>query len=251
MPPARRSKLPTRRKLTGVRVNDRREGLTSIRKAQPEPLRGGLKKILKILLVSACCVVLLCVTQRHMTAKRITAEQIGAELVEAARSQTEDSLPLSTRLFPYIYIASRRMSLRAISRWLQEKHGVSLSAAAISRALSSPELHLQRLAESISAPAHYVASEYGFGTHDLLYGVEVENGPTHLEFLADHTHPQPESEHDLPRWEEMQALAAAWGPIPHEVQLLLEPYLRELLSDHADGEFAGDSSLPISQESKP
>ena len=183
-----------------------------------------------------------------MNTKRITAEQIGAELVEAAKSQTEDSLPLSTKLFPYIYIASRRMSLRGISRWLQEKHEVSLSAAAISRALNSQALHLERLAEFIAAPARYVASEYGYGTLDLLFGEEFENGPTHLQFLADHTHIQPESEHDIPRWGEMQDLAAVWAPIPHEVKLLLEPYLRELLSEHGDNEIADDSTEPISPQ---
>jgi len=175
-----------------------------------------------------------------MTAKRKTAEQIGAELVEAAKSQTEDSMPLSSKLFPYIYIASRRMSLRTISRWLQEAHGVSLSAAAISRALNSPELHLGRLAESIAAPARYVASEYGCDALQLLFGEEFENGPTHLKFLAEQTHKAPEGEDDFPRWSEMQDLAASWEPIPHEVQLLLEPYLRKLLSDEGEEE----SELP-------
>lgn len=175
------------------------------------------------------------VSLRHMAAKHITPEQIGAELVATAKSQTQDSMPLSTKLFPYIFIASRRMSLRAISRWLQENHGVSLSAAAISRALNSPELHLERLAESIAAPARYVATAYGFDTLNLLYATLTDNGPSELRFLADHT--KPEDENDLVRWEEMQALASAWEPIPHEVQLLLEPYLRNLLSDHGDDEF--------------
>lgn len=172
-----------------------------------------------------------------MTAKRTTADQIGAELVQAAKSQTEDSLPLSTKLFPYIYIASRRMSLRAMSRWLQENHGVSLSAAAISRALNSSELHLERLAESIVAPARYVATAYGFDTLNLLYGTVSENGPTELQFLSEHTHKQPESESDIPRWSEMQDLAGVWGPIPHEVQLLLEPYLSGHLGDHGNEQF--------------
>jgi hypothetical protein len=167
-----------------------------------------------------------------MTTKRITSEQVGAELVEA--SQTEVSLPLSTKLFPYIYIASRRMSLRVMSQWLQEKHGVSLSAAAISRALRSRELHLGRLAESIAAPAGYVAEAYGFEPMQLLFGTPFENGPSHLEELSGHTHAQPRSEHDLPLWDEMQGLAGAWLPIPHEVQLLLEPYLSDLLNEDDD-----------------
>jgi hypothetical protein len=183
-----------------------------------------------------------------MTSKRINAEQIGAELVEAAKSQAEDSLPLSTKLFPYIYIASRRMSLRVISRWLQEKHGVSLSAAAISRALNSRELHLERLAESIAAPALYVATAYGFDALDLLYGELCENGPTKLQDLADHTHSQPDGENDISRWSEMQTLASVWNPIPHEVQLHLEPYLRELLGDHGADEFADNSNENLSPQ---
>lgn len=176
-----------------------------------------------------------------MNAQNITAEQIGAELVEASRSQSEDSMPLSTRLFPYILVASRRMSLRAISCWLQEKHGVSLSAAAISRALNSRELHLGRLAESIAPPARYVAALYGFQPHDLLYGMEAETGPSKFQFLSDHT--QPKWEDDIPRWQEMQDLAGVWLSIPHEVQLLLEPYIREHLSDENENDFEEGSDV--------
>ncbi len=129
------------------------------------------------------------------------------------------------------------MSLRSISRWLAENHGVQLSAAAISRALANPKLHLGRLAESISAPARYVATAYGFDPLDLLYREVTENGPSEIQFLANHTHKEPESETDLPRWQELQDLAAVWEPIPHEVKLILEPYLRE--------EFQGeDSDIP-------
>jgi hypothetical protein len=170
-----------------------------------------------------------------MTEKRITTEQIGADLIEASRNETEDSMPLSTKLFPYILVASRRMSLRAISRWLKEKHGVSLSAAAISRALNSKELHLERLAESISPPALYVATAYGFSPHDLLFREVAKDGPTELELLSDHSRPQ--DQHDLARWEEMHRLAGVWLLIPHEVQLLLEPFLTELWSDHGNDDF--------------
>ena len=169
-----------------------------------------------------------------MSAKSI--EQVGAELVETSKSGLEDSLPLSTKLFPYIFIASRRMSLRTISKWLLEKHGVSLSAATISRALQHPEMHLERLAETISAPARYVAMAYGRNALDLLFREEVANGPLELQFLAEHTHPKPEGESDIPRWTELQDLAALWLPIPHEVKLLLEPYLRTLLESEESEE---------------
>jgi len=185
-----------------------------------------------------CCVVLLSAYLNPMTEqKRITTEQIGAELVEAARSKSEDSLPLSTKLFPYIFIASRRMSLRKISRWLEETHGVQLSAAAISRALASPKVHLERLSESIAAPARYVSTAYGFEPMNLLFSTVTESGPTELQILSKHTHKQPECESDIPRWGELQDLASVWETIPHEVQLLLEPFLRDLLGEHGDDEF--------------
>lgn len=168
---------------------------------------------------------------------RTTLEQIGVDLIAASKSAGEESLPLSTRLFPYILIASRKMSLRKMSGWLQENHGVSLSAAAISRALNQPELHLERLAETIAAPAAYVAKAYGMNALSLLFETESEDGPTRLQFLADHTHPQPQGESDLPRWEEMQDLDTVWGEIPHEVQLLLKPYLSEHLSEGGDDRF--------------
>lgn len=164
-----------------------------------------------------------------MSKKRITTEEIGAKLIEAAKANTEEALPLSTKIFPYIFIASRRMSLRAISRWLDENYKVSLTAASISRALSNPEVHLSRLAEFIAAPARYVATLYQFKPMDLLFGTVMDGGPNELQFLADHT--KPENEQDIERWTEMQDLAAIWNPIPYEAKLLLKPYLEELFTD--------------------
>jgi hypothetical protein len=160
-------------------------------------------------------------------------ESIGAELIEASRNLDVSSLPLSTRLFPYIFVAARRMSLRTMSTWLQEKHGVSLSPAAISRALASPKMHLERLAQSIAAPTRYVAEAYGFDPMALLYDTVVENGPSELEILAKEN-PQPDGEDDIYRWSELQDLAAIWEPMPHEVQLILRPYFESEFGDSDD-----------------
>ena len=172
--------------------------------------------------------VVLCHIER-MNKQKISTEAIGSKLVEAAKESTGDVLPLSTKLFPYIFIASRKMSLRAISRWLEDKHGVSLSAAAISRALTSPKVHLERLAESIAPPARYVATLYDFRPMELLFYKQANGGQTKLEYLAFCT--EPSSEEDHSRWDEMQELASVWNPIPHEVQLLLHPFLNRLLAD--------------------
>lgn len=177
-----------------------------------------------------------------MTEKRmITTEQIGAELVQVAR-ESEDAMPLSTKLFPYIFIASRKMSLRTISAWLQEKHGVSLSPAAISRALNNQELHLERLADAIAVRASYVGRAYSIAPLDLLFEAIAENGPSRLWLIAEE-HPQPESESDIFRWGELHDLNGVWEPIPHEVQLLLKPKLYSLLQQDSDFEPDGNSDF--------
>jgi hypothetical protein len=62
---------------------------------------------------------------------------IGQRLVEhAQRVKLEEKRGMVIELFPFIFEASSRMSARAISRYLKEKHGVQLSAVTISKALS-------------------------------------------------------------------------------------------------------------------
>jgi hypothetical protein len=62
---------------------------------------------------------------------------IGQTLVEYAHKvNLEEKRGVVIELFPFIFEASSRMSARAISRYLKEKHGVQLSAVTVSRALS-------------------------------------------------------------------------------------------------------------------
>lgn len=170
-------------------------------------------------------------------------EQIGAELVGVSKSPDEVSLPLSTRMFPYIYVASRRMSLRTISNWLKDTHKLSLSAAAISRALSSPKLHLERLAESIALPSRYVADAYGFKPMNLLfdsaYDFDSDNAPLEFSILIQENL-QPDGEDDISRWGELHDLWAVWGPMPHEVRLLLKPYIQQF--------FSGSEEFPSNED---
>jgi hypothetical protein len=160
-----------------------------------------------------------------MNASQFDITKIGQDLVKTSKKQPEDSFPLSTRLFPYILVASRRMSYRAISSWLKEKYGVSLSAAAISRALSSPKLHLSRLAQSFIPRARYIGTVYGeCNLSQLLYGEVCEDGPTELEVLARDTQ-NPRDEDDIPGWQELQDLARDWTAIPHEVRIMMRDYI--------------------------
>jgi hypothetical protein len=62
---------------------------------------------------------------------------IGKTLVaHAHKVKLEEKRGVAIELFPFIFEASSRMSARAISRFLKEKHGVQLSAVTVSRVLS-------------------------------------------------------------------------------------------------------------------
>src|ERR1700722_17524934 len=89
--------------------------------------------------------------------------ELGEKLVENSLLAEEFSAQrgLINELFPWVYEASKRMSSRAISRWLAEK-GVKLSAATVAKALRNPRLYWQELADEIE-PA---ATIFG-NAHDL------------------------------------------------------------------------------------
>jgi len=62
---------------------------------------------------------------------------IGQTLVKHAHTvNLEEKRGVVIELFPFIFEASSRMSARAISRFLKEKHKIQLSAVTVSRALS-------------------------------------------------------------------------------------------------------------------
>lgn len=74
---------------------------------------------------------------RDKNVKPLTLTAIGQTLVAHARKvKLEEKRGVVVELFPFIFEASARMSARAISRYLKEKHGVKLSAVTVSKALS-------------------------------------------------------------------------------------------------------------------
>lgn len=72
--------------------------------------------------------------------KHVSASAIGQTLVEHSKSSDRDGKHgLVVELFPSIFGAHERMSARAISRFLKEKHGIKLSAVTITKALNDPK----------------------------------------------------------------------------------------------------------------
>lgn len=95
-------------------------------------------------------------------------KEIGKSLLEHAATAKTTARGLVTELFPFIYPASKRMSTRAISAYLEEKHQVKISAATIAKALRESDRHVEAFVETIQPAARVVAEAYGVDIYQVL-----------------------------------------------------------------------------------
>jgi len=100
--------------------------------------------------------------------------EIGAELMEhAADAEFTAQRGVVEELFPYIFMASRRMSLRAITRWLAEAHGVKISVVAIARAMRNAEAHWRELVEAVEPAARIFAEAHDLEPAEVLRNADM------------------------------------------------------------------------------
>lgn len=101
--------------------------------------------------------------------------RIGKELADFADREAEFSAQrgIVEELFPYIYHASKRMSTRAISRWLAERHRIKLSAVTIAKALREADKFWAATVEEVAPAAQIVAAAHGVSVSDVLLDREV------------------------------------------------------------------------------
>jgi hypothetical protein len=83
--------------------------------------------------------------------------EIGERLAKHSQEREISARGRITELFPYIYQASRRMSTRAISEFLDDNFGFKLSAVGVSRALKEERKHWEKFAEIVEPWAMEVA----------------------------------------------------------------------------------------------
>ena len=95
-------------------------------------------------------------------------KEIGKSLLGHAENAQTTARGLVTELFPFIYPASKRMSTRAISAFLLEKHQVKISAATVAKALRESDRHVEAFLETIQPAARVVAEAYGLDIYQVL-----------------------------------------------------------------------------------
>ena len=97
-------------------------------------------------------------------------KQIGEALASYAKDSAEFSAQrgLTEQLFPYIYQASRRMSTRAISSYLQEAHKVKLSAVTIGKALRNADKYWLAQYEEVEPAARVFGEAHNMSADEVL-----------------------------------------------------------------------------------
>src|SRR5208283_2914721 len=79
-------------------------------------------------------------TNMNVKEQSVSVAGVGQNLFEHSKSvELAGKRGLVVELFPSIFGASERMSARAISRFLEETHGIKLSAVTITKALNDPK----------------------------------------------------------------------------------------------------------------
>ena len=97
-------------------------------------------------------------------------DEIGEKLVDYAVEHAEFTKRegVIDRLFPYVFKASRRMSTRAISSWLQAEYKIKLSATTIAKALRESDRYWQAIYDDSEPDGRRVAAAYDVNVSDLL-----------------------------------------------------------------------------------
>jgi hypothetical protein len=93
---------------------------------------------------------------------------LGRDLLDYANISDGGKHGRIVELFPFIYDASQKLGVRAISRWLDEQN-TPISPATISKALRAPEGMLRTFTETAQAQAWRIAQRYHVSTRRVLY----------------------------------------------------------------------------------
>ena len=168
---------------------------------------------------------------------------IGSDLLSFAEEHgAPNRLPLTTQLFPFLHLASRRMTTREMSGWLETNKGVKLSGPMISKGLQRPDLHLRRIAEHLQPLAAYVAAVHNVNAEWLLFEEDPDSGQSAFKAFTEQIENAPESPSDGIR-EALETLSESWDTIPQEVKFMCRRFF-----NFADSSADDDSDQSPTQE---
>jgi hypothetical protein len=99
---------------------------------------------------------------------------VGKSLVKhASKAEFSAQRGVIIELFPFICDAAKRMSSRAISRFLADKHAIKLSAVTINKALKESDRYWMLWVNEIMPSVQIIAFTMKIPVEDFLYSRET------------------------------------------------------------------------------
>lgn len=175
------------------------------------------------------------------------SKSIGEELIKESQGPQPKKRGISDELFPYIIVASMNgMSARAISRWLEEKQEIKLSAAMVAKVIRESNKRCLRLFDEMSHRTNLIRNEYTMGSEvtrspedSLLFNKQEfeSNSPYHMsqtaQILAE------ECKTKKPMLDAYDSIMEEWFSLPeqfrNEVQRIVIQKAKEAENENADG----------------
>ena len=153
-------------------------------------------------------------------------KSIGSELADHSKTTDFSARGIIEELFPFAYVAAKRMSVRAISNWLEETHDVKISHTTIAKALKNADSHFKKIASTVFEPALILESE-------IPYELAPQNSM--FQFLFSKESFDKVKTKTMNRkvtdsdggfvFATFNAIEADWFSIPEEVRTKCEPFL--------------------------
>lgn len=144
----------------------------------------------------------------------------GRDLVDYAHKiPEEDARSRSETLFPFVYLASKKMSSRSISRWLSEEKGIEFSAASVAKLLRESARYFRLITDRVQPLAEHFSAQVGGDPESLLftpYGAEIAERDARANF---------EGEEALDYTNRvLSELHEEWFSLDEEIRFRCKPY---------------------------
>ena len=120
-----------------------------------------------------------------MTKKNTDYVTVGSSLIEHVRDAASSRPGIVEELFPYIVQASKKISARAITRFLEKEHGVKISYVTVGRALRDPLKYWNLYYNRVEDQAWIVAETHSKNLKDFMsepekYQAMLDEKPVYL-----------------------------------------------------------------------
>lgn len=146
--------------------------------------------------------------------------QAGKSLAEYANLIADaDSRTRSEILFPYIYLASKKLSSRAISRWFAEQKGIDFSAASVAKVLRECDKYFQLIAERVQPLADHIACQFCGDSEVFLF---QPSGLDQIEQCINKMHPGEDALSYTARV--LNELREEWFDLDEEIRFRCRPF---------------------------